>query len=109
MPERKGRKITLADLATHTSGLPRLPSNIHPKDEGNPYADYSVQQMYDFLSGYQLERDIGSEYEYSNLGFGLLGHVLSRHARESYEALVRSRICDPLGMASTRIALTPDM
>jgi len=108
LPERKGRKITLADLATHTSGLPSFPSNIHPKDEGNPYADYSVQQMYDFLSGYQLQRDIGSQYEYSNLGFGLLGHVLSRRAGKSYEALVRSRICDPLGMTSTSITLTPD-
>ena len=108
MPERNGRKITLADLATHTSGLPSLPSNIHPKDETNPFADYSVQQMYDFLSGYQLERDIGSSYEYSNLGFGLLGHVLARRAGKSYEALVRSRICDPLGMKSTGITLTPD-
>jgi len=109
MPERKGRKITLADLATHTSGLPNLPSNIHPKDETNPYADYSVQQMYEFLSGYQLERDIGSQYEYSNLGFGLLGHVLARRAGRSYEALVRSRVCDSIGMKSTRIALTPQM
>ncbi len=109
IPERNGRKITLADLSTQSSGLPRMPTNFHPKDISNPYADYSVQQMYDFLTDYQLTRDIGSQYEYSNLGVGLLGHVLSLRAGMSYEALVRSRICDPLGMTNTRITLTPEM
>jgi CubicO group peptidase (beta-lactamase class C family) len=109
MPERNGRKITLADLSTQSSGLPRIPSNFGPKDNDNPYTDYSVQQLYDLLSGYQLTRDPGSQYEYSNLGVGLLGHVLTLRAGMSYESLVRSRICDPLGMADTRITLTPAM
>jgi CubicO group peptidase (beta-lactamase class C family) len=109
MPERNGRQITLQDLATHTSGLPRLPSNLSPKDSANPYADYSVAQLYQFLSGYQLTRDIGSQYEYSNLGGALLGHVLTRRAGMDYEKLVRSRICDPLGMRSTGITLSEDM
>ncbi len=80
MPERGGKQITLEDLATHTSGLPRMPTNFTPKDPANPYADYSVEQMYQFLSAYQLTRDIGSQYEYSNLGGGLLGHALARRA-----------------------------
>jgi D-alanyl-D-alanine-carboxypeptidase/D-alanyl-D-alanine-endopeptidase len=109
MPERNGRQITLVDLATHTSGLPRLPTNFTPKNMSNPYADYTVEQLYQFLSSYQLTRDIGSQYEYSNLGGGLLGHVLALRAGMSYEALVRSRICDPLGMKDTRITLTPEM
>jgi len=109
MPERNGRSITLVDLSTHTSGLPRLPGNMNPKDPYNPYADYSVEQLYQFLSGYQLTRDIGSTYEYSNLGGGLLGHVLARRAGMDYEALVESRICAPLGMKSTAITLTPEM
>ncbi|MGA2843368.1 MAG: serine hydrolase domain-containing protein, partial [Steroidobacteraceae bacterium] len=109
VPERNGRAITLVDLATHTSGLPRMPTNFTPKDPGNPFADYSVEQLYQFLSGYQLARDIGSQYEYSNVGGGLLGHVLARRAGMDYEALVRSRICDLLGMNSTRITLTPEM
>src|SRR5205814_1280141 len=66
VPGRKGRQITLVDLATHTSGLPRMPDNLEPADDNDPYADYSVQQMYDFLSAYTLERDIGARYEYSN-------------------------------------------
>jgi serine-type D-Ala-D-Ala carboxypeptidase/endopeptidase len=107
--ERNGRQITLEDLATHTSGLPRLPTNLSPKDSANPYADYSVEQLYQFLSGYQLTRDIGSQYEYSNLSGGLLGHVLARRAGMDYEKLVRSRICDPLGMKSTGITLSDEM
>jgi CubicO group peptidase (beta-lactamase class C family) len=109
VPERNNRRITLADLATQSSGLPRMPNNFNPKDPENPYADYSVQQMYDFLSGYTLTRDIGSQFEYSNLGVGLLGHVLTLRAGKSYEELVRSRICDPLGMKDTRVTLTPEM
>jgi len=109
MPERNGRSITLIDLATHTSSLPRLPGNMPRKDPANPYADYSVEQLYQFLSTHELTRDIGSQYEYSNLGDGLLGHVLARRADMDYEALVRSRICDILGMNGTVITLTPEM
>jgi len=109
MPERNGRSITLVDLSTHTSGLPRLPGNMTPKNANNPYADYTVEQLYQFLSNYSLTRDIGSQFEYSNLGGGLLGHVLARRADMDYEALVRSRICVPLGMNDTRITLTPEM
>jgi CubicO group peptidase (beta-lactamase class C family) len=101
MPQRNSREINLTDLATHTSGLPRLPENMAPSDDDNPYADYSVEQMYAFLSAYELPRDIGSQYEYSNLGMGLLGHVLARRAGMSYGALVRERILAPLNMRST--------
>ena len=109
VPQRAGRSITLHDLSTHSSGLPRLPDNMNPKDPLNPYADYSVEQLYQFLSGYRLTRDIGTEYEYSNLGAGLLGHALTQKAGMDYEALVRARITGPLGMGSTGIAMTPDM
>lgn len=109
VPTRNGRQITLVDLATQTSGLPRLPGNLNPKDQTNPYADYSVEQLYSFLSGYQLTRDIGSQYEYSNLGVGLLGHVLALRAGKSYEELLTERILRPLGMNDTRITLTPSM
>ncbi|HYC59303.1 MAG TPA: serine hydrolase [Thermoanaerobaculia bacterium] len=105
VPER-GRAITLRDLATHTSGLPRLPANMAPKDANNPYADYTEKQLYEFLSTYELPRDAGATYEYSNLGAGLLGHVIARRAGVDYEALVRKRIATPLAMKSTAITLT---
>ncbi len=82
-PSGNDRQITLADLATHTSGLPRLPSNLIPADTANPYADYTVDQMYSFLSGYTLLRDVGAEFEYSNFGMGLLGHLLAQIGRAS--------------------------
>ena len=106
VPER-GRPITLQDLANHTSGLPRLPGNMNPKDPENPYADYSVDQLYQFLSTYQLPRDVGASYEYSNLGAGLLGHILARRAGTDYESLVRTRVTDPLKMTSTSVTLGP--
>lgn len=109
IPTRNGEQITLLDLATQSSGLPRMPDNFHPKDEANPFADYTVDQMYAFLSSYQLTRDIGSKYEYSNIGVGLLGHALALRAGKSYEDLVTERILRPLGMNDTRITLSPSM
>jgi serine-type D-Ala-D-Ala carboxypeptidase/endopeptidase len=109
VPERNNKKITLQDLSTQSSGLPRMPTNFHPKDESNPYVDYSVAQLYQFLSGYRLTRDIGAQYEYSNLGVGLLGYALTLRAGTNYETMVRTRILDPLGMKSTRVTLTPEM
>jgi CubicO group peptidase (beta-lactamase class C family) len=109
VPQKEGKQITLVDLATHTSGLERMPTNFTPQNENNPFVDYSAQQLYQFLSGYTLARDPGSQYEYSNLGAGLLGFVVSLRAGMSYEDLVRKRICDPLRMNSTAITLTPEM
>jgi serine-type D-Ala-D-Ala carboxypeptidase/endopeptidase len=109
LPERSGRAITLQDLATHHSGLPRLPTNFAPRDPANPYADYTLDRLYQFLSDYQLTRDAGAQYQYSNLGYGLLGHALARRAGLDYEALVLARIAAPLGLASTRVALSPQL
>jgi serine-type D-Ala-D-Ala carboxypeptidase/endopeptidase len=109
VPTRDGKEITLLHLATHTSGLPRLPSNLDPKNVKNPYADYTVEQMYEFLSNYTLTRDIGAQYEYSNFGSGLLGHILSLKAGMDYETLILTRICRPLEMNSTRIKLSTEL
>ncbi len=109
MPRRGGKEITLLDLVTHTSGLPRMPSNFRPKDAENPYADYTEANLYEFLSSFTLTRDIGEKYEYSNLGFGLLGNALARRAGKGFEELITERIFHPLGMNSTAITLTPEM
>jgi D-alanyl-D-alanine-carboxypeptidase/D-alanyl-D-alanine-endopeptidase len=105
MPTRDGKQITLGHLSDHTSGLSRLPSNMAPQDPTNPYADYTVDQMHAFLNDYTLPRDIGSEYEYSNLAAGLLGHILALQAGSSYEALMIAKIAGPLGMNETKITL----
>jgi CubicO group peptidase (beta-lactamase class C family) len=109
VPVRNGKVITLGTLAMQNSGLPRLPTNLKPSDAANPYADYTVQQLYDFLSNYELPRDPGAEFEYSNLGVGLLGHLLSRATGLSYEDLERQRVWQPLNMTNTAITLTPWM
>jgi CubicO group peptidase (beta-lactamase class C family) len=109
VPSRGGRQITLQDLATQTSGLPPVPTNLPITDPSNPYADYTVDQLYAFLNGYTLTRIPGSQFEYSNLGVGLLGHALALRAHKSYEELVRERILAPLHMTSSAITLTPHM
>jgi CubicO group peptidase (beta-lactamase class C family) len=103
VPSRGGKQITLLDLATHTSGLPRLPTGYTPPDLANPYAAFQEKHLYEFLSRYELERDIGgAEPAYSNLGYGLLGHALARAAKaKSFHALVEQRILRPLGMKNT--------
>ena len=109
MPDFEGAPITLLDLATYTSGLPRMPSNFEPANWGNPYIDYTAERLYDYLSNHKLGFRPGTHFEYSNLGFGLLGHILELCAGRSYEDLVVSRICGPLGMDDTRITLTNSM
>jgi len=101
MPSKKGKEITLASLANHSSGLPRLPSNMPYSDPLDPYADYSVELMYEFLNGYEPTRDVGEKFEYSNLGVGLLGHVLGLIDRKSYQQVVTDRVLKPMAMQNT--------
>ena len=102
--------VTLADLATHTSGLPRLPRGLlwsalgHPRD---PYAGYSDARLIR-----DARRSLGASprpnaYAYSNYGYGLLGYLLGQAAGSSYQALVTERICAPLGLADTTFEVPP--
>ena len=114
MPERSGRSITLRDLSTHRSGLPPMPGNLvakmaQRKDPDGAHLGYGVDDLYQFLSSYSLPRDPGSAFEYSNLGAGLLGHLLACRAGTDYESLVRHRITQPLGMPDTGIQLSSSM
>jgi serine-type D-Ala-D-Ala carboxypeptidase/endopeptidase len=110
VPERSGKPITLLDLTTHFSGLPMMPTNLEPADPGNPFADYTTGRMYEFISSYELPRDPGEAFEYSNIGMALLGHALAlRSGAPTYEALVTERILQPLGMTRTAVVFTPWM
>lgn len=104
LPSKDGRAITLLDLATATSGLPRMPT-ITPRDPENPYADFDAKQLYAFLNGLTLTRAPGASYEYSNLGMGLLGHLLALKAGKPYAQLVTERILRPLGMNETSLVI----
>jgi len=109
IPSRHGKPITLGLLAEQFSGLPRLPGNLQPADLGNPYADYGRDRLKAFLAGYMLPRDPGAAYEYSNLGFGLLGEALAQHAKLSYGELLQREVLAPLGMQSSGAELTSAM
>jgi CubicO group peptidase (beta-lactamase class C family) len=109
VPTRGERPITLGDLASHASGLPRNPKGTLGRwlgDRHNPYAGLSVQELYAGLARTRLRRRPGGRVRYSNLGGGLLGQALAGAAGQSYEELVRQRICVPLGLADTMITPT---
>ena len=107
-PRSNEGEILLSHLATHRSGLPRLPANL-PAFSDDPYANYGADRLYDFLRMHRLKWPVDKRYEYSNLGMGLLGHLLERAAATPYEELVVRRLADPLGMRDTRITLTDSM
>jgi serine-type D-Ala-D-Ala carboxypeptidase/endopeptidase len=100
-----GRPITLEDLATHRSGLPRLPKGLLvpalTRDRRDPYAQLDAQRLEDAITTTRPRRPPGRRVVYSNYGMGLLGHVLALRAGTSYERLVRARICEPLGLGDT--------
>ena len=98
---------TLSALASHTSGLPRLPPGLWRKSwsaaRRDPYADIDADALVAALREVRL-RGAGGRPAYSNLGFGLLGHALATHLGMSYEAAISTRITGPLGMADTGCA-----
>jgi len=112
LPERlrmptRGREITLLDLATHHSGLPRLPKGLlvtaYTRDRRNPYAKLDRARLESAVGATKPRREPGRRFVYSNYGMGLLGHVLALRAGTTYERLVRARICEPLGLDDTWI------
>ncbi len=103
-----GREITLLDLATHHSGLPRMPDNFQPADPSNPYADYGREQLYAYIKSHGVAKPEETSFLYSNLGAGLLGQALAERAGKSYPDLLREEITGPLGLADTVVALSDD-
>lgn len=103
-PLKDGVEITFKQLSNHTSGLPRLPSNLLPDsvDLQNPYKDYDENKLKQYLTKHLvLNQNPGEKSEYSNLGVGLLGFILSEIDSTSYEILLQTKICTKYDMAST--------
>ena len=93
--------ITLEELATHTSGLPRFPDNGSPER-------YTVADLYAFLSAFRLPGPPPRPPSYSNVGPALLGIILERTYGLPYDELVERKIARPLGLVDTAIALSPE-
>ena len=100
----KSKQIKVIQLANHTSGLPRLPSNLNLSevDQSNPYNEYNEDKLKDYLTN-ELELDslAGSNYEYSNLGAGILGYLLEIQAGTDYESLIQKYITSKYRMNNT--------
>jgi CubicO group peptidase (beta-lactamase class C family) len=94
--EENAQKITFKTLANHTSGLPNYPSNLdsvarlHPL---NPYVEYDSLLLIDYLENEMTLLSVpGNKYEYSNLGYGLLGYLLELKTGKSYEDLLKEYV-----------------
>ncbi|MBN2478680.1 MAG: beta-lactamase family protein [Parachlamydiales bacterium] len=110
VPSYHGKKITLEHLSNHTAGFPYVPENFLMSDPYNPWREYNIEYVYaDILGKFNLPYAPGSQYQYSNISLGLLGHVLALRANRDYEDLMYERILKPLGMEDTKYNLTPDL
>ncbi|MBN8585230.1 MAG: beta-lactamase family protein [Ignavibacteria bacterium] len=104
--------VKLYNLATQTSGLPRLPSNMVMNknvDVNNPYKKYSEADLLSFINNYIPEYEPGTKYLYSNAGMGILGFAMERASGKSYEELLHYYLVDSLGMTMTSIIINADM
>jgi len=112
VPRYEGQTVTLRQLSTHSSGIPRLPPDfweVAAPEPNNPYKFYTSEKIERFLDTYQLTVAPDARYEYSNLGASVLGYVMARKTGKTYEQLVQERICRPLGMANTAVEFTDAM
>lgn len=106
VPAKGAQPITLRHLATHTSGLPRLPrgmlrQSLLSPNKADPYAGCTTEQVLDGLARTRLRTAPGRGFRYSNLGAGLLGLALAQRSGAGYEELVAREVCAPLGLADT--------
>jgi CubicO group peptidase (beta-lactamase class C family) len=104
VPKPAGREITLLDLATHQSGLLFMPTNLNEDGKPNPGADYHTAELYEYLAQRGLAKNPNTSFQYSNLGFGLLGAALAERAGLSYADLLQREVTGPLGLHDTVLA-----
>jgi len=103
-----GKEVTLLHLANHTSGFPKEPDNINTDwtIPGSPYRTFDTIKLNNYLSNrLRLQFTPGEKREYSNLGGGILGHLLSLLTQKSYEGLLHEYICKPLNLQRTFVTL----
>jgi serine-type D-Ala-D-Ala carboxypeptidase/endopeptidase len=105
VPSFDGREITIADIVTHTSGLPSYPWRM--TDKNNPYAALTERDLIAALATTRLTRAPGVQWEYSNFAMMVLSYALAKHSGKDYETLLRERLLAPLGMSDTYITKRP--
>ena len=106
--DEKTAGITLEQLATHSSGLPRMPELPPKADPGDPFATYDRAMLDATIASMKLDHAPPFAFSYSNLGVGLLGDLLSRLYGKPWEDLVRERIIGPLGMKDTGVTMNEE-
>lgn len=92
-------QVTLQELATHTSGLPSVPPGLELRER----AYYNERDLMNFVAYWQPRVPIGTQYSYSNIGFGLLGYALEQVTGHSYAQLLQKNIFNPLGMQNSSL------
>lgn len=100
--------ITLRQLATHTSGLPRLPGNLVPSDPLDPYRDYDQAALLSYLAAWAPSQGLDKGYEYSNLGAGLLGYLIGRAGNADYQSALDRCVLNPLELTDTTLTPTEE-
>lgn len=105
------KEITLEQLVTHTSGLPRMSLDIYKPTQlwsvvsgGNPYAWYTEDKMYQIFKQVRLKNP-AKEIRYSNIGYGLLGLLLENYANTTYQNLIQEKISQPLNLQDTTVRM----
>ncbi|SFS04353.1 D-alanyl-D-alanine-carboxypeptidase / D-alanyl-D-alanine-endopeptidase [Granulicella pectinivorans] len=100
------RAMTLGDLATHTSGLPR---EVGPTPRGVSYFAYPDHETrWAWLAKQKLATTPGTYSSYSNIGFALLGDALEEASGKPYAELFAERTAKPLGLTETTLSPTPE-
>lgn len=104
----EGTEIELWHLTTHTSGWGGAPINLVTTDPDRPFSGYTKALLYPALSATPLGFEPGDGFTYSNFAVGTLGTVLADHLGGEFEALVKERIIEPLGITEMTITLNDD-
>lgn len=108
LPKVGNREVTWIDLANHTSGLPRIPDNMKPKDQLQPYLDYDQTLLESFLASYKPKYPAGSQHEYSNTGAGIVGIGLEKLYGKNFVEVLQQTITTPLKMNDTQVFLSEE-
>ena len=102
VPIKNNVKISFKQLANHTSGLPKMPSNLEYTDKLNKFKDYNISKLESYITK-ELKTSFnpGQKRSYSNIGVGILGYTLCKISNKNYEQLLNTYITSKFNMNFT--------